>query len=208
MMIQAVRENVGLEYHRIAMEGELHLTKSEDGDIQLDLSFKLEEAHLMYERTTYSTKLALPGMYEKLKTVKFPEFPTQAEAPEWKKMLEEAKKIVQEFIEMLKAILGEDEERKKTDMARLVAQARRAIQPGGYWSPEKTAKRILKFARSISNNDVSKIDLLKDAVKKAFEEIQEKLGSPLPEILQETYQLVMKGFEEWKEEMAPGEMVA
>ena len=85
MMIQAVRENVGLEYHRIAMEGELHLTKSRDGDIQLDLSFKLEEAHLMYERTTYSTKLALPGMYEKLKAVKFPEFPTQAEAPEWKK---------------------------------------------------------------------------------------------------------------------------
>ena len=208
MMIQAVRENVGLEYHRIAMEGELHLTKSKDGDIQLDLSFKLEEAHLMYEKTTYSTKLALPGMYEKLKTVKLPELPTQAEVPEWKKMLEEAKRIVQEFVEMLKAILGEDEERKKTDMARLVAQARRAIQPGGYWSPEKTAERILKFARSISNNDISKIDLLKDAVKKAFEEIREKLGSPLPEILQETYQLVMKGFKEWKEEMAPEEMVA
>ena len=207
-MIQAVRENVGLEYQRIAMEGELHLTKSEDGDIQLDLSFKLEEAHLMYEKTTYSTKLALPGMYEKLKTVKLPELPTQAEVPEWKKMLEEAKRIVQEFVEMLKAILGEDEERKKADMAHLVAQARRAIQPGGYWSPEKTAERILKFARSISNNDISKIDLLKDAVKKAFEEIREKLGSPLPEILQETYQLVMKGFKEWKEEMAPEEMVA
>lgn len=79
---------------------------------------------------------------------------------------------------------------------RLAAEA--AIGPDGFWGAENTANRILEFARSISGGDPSKAEWLRQAVKEGFEAAKELLGGELPEVSQRTYELVMKGFDEWE----------
>ena len=73
-----------------------------------------------------------------------------------------------------------------------------AIAPGGEWSPEVVAGNILDMAKALSGGDASKINLLKDAVKKGFAEAEKEWGGKLPSITDETYDLVMKGFDEWE----------
>jgi hypothetical protein len=69
----------------------------------------------------------------------------------------------------------------------------------GYWGAEKTAERILAFAKDLSGGDPTKIELLRDAVIKGFGEAEKLLGE-LPEVSQRTYELVMKGFDAWTAE--------
>lgn len=47
-----------------------------------------------------------------------------------------------------------------------------AIAPGGEWSPEVVAGNILDMAKALSGGDASKINLLKDAVKKASQKLK------------------------------------
>lgn len=44
-----------------------------------------------------------------------------------------------------------------------------AISPGGEWSPEAVSENILNMAKALSGGDVSKLELLKNAVIKGFE---------------------------------------
>ena len=78
------------------------------------------------------------------------------------------------------------------------AKAEEAISDDGYWGVNKTSERILDFAKTISGGDTSKIGLLKDAFKEAFESAKEAFGGKLPDISQKTYDQVMKGFDEWE----------
>ncbi len=78
------------------------------------------------------------------------------------------------------------------------AQAKEDIAEGGYYSVEKTAERILGFAKAISGGDPSKIPALKKAVEKGFEAAEKAWGGKLPQISQDTYDTVMKGFDEWE----------
>lgn len=79
------------------------------------------------------------------------------------------------------------------------SQAQDAISENGYWGVEKTAERILEFAKAISGGDPSKIDTLVNAFKEGFEKAKEAFGGELPTISQETYTRVMEGFETWRE---------
>jgi hypothetical protein len=83
--------------------------------------------------------------------------------------------------------------------AETAANAQKEIDEGGYYSVDETAKRLLNFAVAISGGDPSKIDLLRDAVEKGFKQAEEAWGDELPEISQKTYDVVMNGFDEWKE---------
>lgn len=76
-------------------------------------------------------------------------------------------------------------------------QAELEIGEDGYWGVEKTADRIIEFAKAISGGDPSKLELLKDAVKKGFDMAEETLGE-LPEISKKTYTRVMEKFDEWE----------
>lgn len=75
-----------------------------------------------------------------------------------------------------------------------------AISPGGAWSPEVVASNILNMAKALSGGDVSKLELLKEAVIKGFGAAEEEWGGDLPSITDETYDLVMKGFDQWEDE--------
>ena len=78
------------------------------------------------------------------------------------------------------------------------AKAKEAISENGYWGVNKTAERLLDFAKTISGGDPSKIETLKAAFKEGFEKAKEAFGGKLPEISQQTYDKVMEGFDAWQ----------
>ncbi len=68
--------------------------------------------------------------------------------------------------------------------------------PNSYWSAEKTAERIVKFAKTISGGDTKKYELLKGAIEDGFK-IASSYFDEMPEITGKTHELVMKGLDEW-----------
>lgn len=81
-----------------------------------------------------------------------------------------------------------------------IESAKAAIAEGGEYSVEKTADRILSFAKSMISADPSRFDAVLGAVEKGFEEAQRMLGGTLPEISQKTHAAVQAEFQRWKDE--------
>ncbi|KLO22759.1 hypothetical protein X275_05645 [Marinitoga sp. 1197] len=111
----------------------------------------------------------------------------------WKELKADSQKLYDEF----KAWV-EDKIKKQlgiTDSEK--AEMKKELEDG-QWSPEAVSDRIIEFAKSISGGDKSKINLLKDAVKKGFDDVKGILGGKLPEVSEKTYDLVMKKFEAWE----------
>jgi len=79
-------------------------------------------------------------------------------------------------------------------------QAQKDIAEDGYWGVKQTSERILDFAKALSGGDASKADLLLDAYKKGFKAAENAFGGEgkLPQISYDTYDAVIKGFDEWK----------
>ncbi|MBE5859991.1 MAG: hypothetical protein E7301_07695 [Butyrivibrio sp.] len=77
-------------------------------------------------------------------------------------------------------------------------QAQEDISEDGYWGVKQTSQRILDFANALTGGDPQYIDKMKDAFEKGFKEATKAWGKELPEISKQTYDAVMKGFEEMK----------
>lgn len=77
------------------------------------------------------------------------------------------------------------------------AQAQADIAEDGYWGVKQTSGRILDFAKALTGGDPDKIDEMRDAFKKGYALAEKKWGGELPEICQQTYDAVFKGFDEW-----------
>lgn len=82
------------------------------------------------------------------------------------------------------------------------AQAQKDIEEGGYFSVDETSKRIIDFAKALTGGDPDKIDTMMDAFKKGYEEATKAWGKDLPEICSNTYDAVIKGFDDWRNESA------
>ena len=78
------------------------------------------------------------------------------------------------------------------------AQAQEDISEDGYWGANKTSERILDFAKALAGDDPAQADKMLDAFKKGFEEATKTWGKELPDLTKETYDAVIKGFEDWK----------
>ncbi len=77
-------------------------------------------------------------------------------------------------------------------------QAQKSIEPGGEWSVDAVATRIMDMAKALSGGDSSKAEMLREAVQKGFEQAQGVFGNEeMPEITGQTYNEVMKRFDEW-----------
>ena len=79
------------------------------------------------------------------------------------------------------------------------AEAAEMVAEGGYFSVENTAARILDFEVALTGGDPSKIDTMRGAVQKAFDQTERIFGKELPEITMKTHEAVMNGFNEWAE---------
>lgn len=81
-------------------------------------------------------------------------------------------------------------------------KAKEAISEGGEYSVENVAGRIMDMAKALAGDDPSKIDMLQNAVIKGFEGATGLLGKKsmdeMPSITRETYDNVMKQFDDWK----------
>lgn len=86
---------------------------------------------------------------------------------------------------------------------RLAAQD--AISENGDWGVEKTAERILNFAKALSGGDSAKISTLKNAVMKGFAEAEKAWGGKLPDICGKTYDRIMEGFDQWEKQAGANE---
>lgn len=93
------------------------------------------------------------------------------------------------------------EDKLKGRMVKIDAQAKKEaaymIGPNGPLNAENTSDRIVKFAKAISGGDKNKLDELKDAIKQGFDAVKEIFGE-LPELSQNTYDLVMEKLDKWE----------
>lgn len=78
------------------------------------------------------------------------------------------------------------------------AQAKEDISEDGYWGVEQTSQRIFDFATALSGGDEDKMKTMLDAFKKGFQQATKSWGKELPDISQQTYDAVLKKFEDYK----------
>lgn len=71
-----------------------------------------------------------------------------------------------------------------------------------FWGAEKTANRILDFAKALAGDDEKAFGKMKAAVEKAFGECEGIWGGKLPSVCYETKDLIAKGFDEWEQQIA------
>lgn len=83
--------------------------------------------------------------------------------------------------------------------AETVQQAKDAISEDGYFGVNQTSERILNFAKAIAGNDPKKLQEMREAVEKGFNQVEKMWGGNLPEVCQKTYEKVMNTFDEWQE---------
>lgn len=76
------------------------------------------------------------------------------------------------------------------------AQAQADIAENGYWGVNQTSDRIISFATALTGGDPDKIEEMREAFKKGYAKAEKTWGGSLPEISQQTYDAVMKKFDD------------
>jgi len=76
------------------------------------------------------------------------------------------------------------------------AQAQADIAEDGYFGVAQTSERILSFARAFAGEDEGRIEIMRDAFIAGFRAAEQAWGGELPEISQQTFEAVMRGFDE------------
>lgn len=76
------------------------------------------------------------------------------------------------------------------------AQAQADIAEDGYWGVNQTSDRIIDFAMALTGGDPSKVEEMREAFKKGYEQAEKTWGGELPDISKQTYEAVMKKFDD------------
>ena len=76
------------------------------------------------------------------------------------------------------------------------AQAQKDIAEDGYWGVNQTSDRILDFARALAGDDPKKLEEMREAFKKGYEQAEKTWGGKLPEISQKTFDAVNQKFDD------------
>ena len=76
------------------------------------------------------------------------------------------------------------------------AQAQADIAEDGYWGVKQTSERILDFAKTLAGDDPKKLEKMRSAFEKGYAQAEKTWGGELPEISKQTYEAVMKGFDD------------
>jgi hypothetical protein len=118
-------------------------------------------------------------------------------------------RLIRELIE--RQGLSEDQLKKGEDGENLsvdeIAQeeAKKLIGPGGPLSPEAVSDRIVNFSIAVFGGDTGKVDIIRGAIDRGFDEAERMLGS-LADISKDTYGLIQEKLDDWVNgEYEPGE---
>ncbi len=81
-----------------------------------------------------------------------------------------------------------------------IEKAKKSLEPGGEFSVDAVATRIMDMAKALSGGDESKIALLRGAVAKGFAAAGVVVGGTkkLPDICHDTFDEVMSRFDKWE----------
>lgn len=81
------------------------------------------------------------------------------------------------------------------------AKAQELISEDGYFGVKKTSERLIEFAKALVGENASEkdIELMRNSVQKGFDEVAKMFGGfdKLPQVTKDTYEAVMKQFDEW-----------
>lgn len=77
------------------------------------------------------------------------------------------------------------------------ADARRLIGEDGYWGAAQTSDRIVQAAVAAAGRDPQRLEQIKAAVAKGFEEARRAMGGSLPDLCTETFDLAMEKLNSW-----------
>lgn len=126
------------------------------------------------------------------------------------KLIADNEKRINDFKEMIRKMIAKQGEKSNLTLfgknlnvtVEDSQKAAEAIAEGGEYSVDAVATRIMDMAKSFAGGDKSKISLLRDAVKKGFEAagLEFNGGEGLPDICNQTYDEIMKRFDEWENE--------
>lgn len=126
------------------------------------------------------------------------------------KLIDDNEKRINDFKDMIRKMVAKQGEKSNLTLfgQRLNVtvedsqKASETIAEGGEYSVDAVATRIMDMAKSLAGGDKSKIPLLRDAVKKGFEAagLEFNDGAGLPDICNQTYDEIMKRFDEWENE--------
>lgn len=108
--------------------------------------------------------------------------------------------IEQQGLNLAKVVSGEQ---KLNVDPKTIEAAKAAIAPDGEFGVQKTAERILSFAKAAIGGDPAKLDKIRAAVERGFKEAADILGGTLPEISQQTLSAIQTEFERWKTDGIP-----
>lgn len=78
--------------------------------------------------------------------------------------------------------------------------AKKAIAEGGEYSVDAVATNIMDMAKALAGKTGEYISMLKNAVDMGFEQATSVFGGKMPDITGETYNEIMKRFDEWEKE--------
>lgn len=133
-------------------------------------------------------------------------------------LLEESDRKAQEIVNLIRPLVEQQGlnlakvvrgEQKLTADPETIAKAKAAIAPDGEFGVQKTAERILSFAKAAIGDDPGKLDKIRAAVERGFQEAADILGGTLPEISQQTLQAIQTEFDHWKSDGIPaGKLVS
>jgi hypothetical protein len=76
------------------------------------------------------------------------------------------------------------------------AQAQEDISENGYWGVKQTSERILDFAKALAGDEPNKLEKMRSAFEKGYKQAEKTWGGELPDISKQTFDAVMKGFDE------------
>ena len=87
----------------------------------------------------------------------------------------------------------------KPDSASIL-QANQAVSEDGDFGVKAVSDRIVEFAKAISGGDRTKLDTLKSAIEKGFEEATKTFNGNMPDITKRTHDEIMKKLDAWANE--------
>ena len=108
--------------------------------------------------------------------------------------------VEQQGLNLAKVVSGEQKLRADP---KAIAAAKAAIAPDGEFGVQKTAERILSFAKAAIGGDPAKLEKIRAAVELGFKQAADILGGTLPEISQQTLSAIQTEFDHWKADGIP-----
>lgn len=169
---------------------------------------KAAETGVIYEKSSEASQaLDRSGVIYKPNTALIEQLKADQEANK-QRLLDMVHDTMSDQLNAFKAANGDDEDSiwrflasgKFTVSAAAKEEAQKAISEDGFYGVKNTSDRILEMAKALTGGDPDKIEDMRNAFKKGFDQATKSWGQALPEISNKTYDAVMEGFDNWAKE--------